>query len=277
MNFKVFALMSALMLPAPLIAQNAATKPEINVRGTGTVETQPDLAVLSMTIRGEGATADDATKTLADRQKTVRAGLASLDPALDYQTSGVRMSEVRTGQCGNDDETDEVMLDDAIAAAGKMVDDAIAAADRAMNQGTATDRKTGKCRVVGYVVTVSALVKTMKVADAGTMVGLAGRLGASSARIEDFALHDPQAALRRAALAAMADARAKAMLIAEASGAKLGPVKSISTDFPEARFALRAYSASPNEVALAKPIPIDVRPAPVRSETILIVTFALLP
>lgn len=248
-------------VPTPLVAQSTppAPPPEIRVSGVGTVETAPDLAILDLSLRGEGPTPDDANRQLAARQQALVAGLRSIDPALDLRTETVRLNEIRTGDCGDDDDVSMSTVADSL---------------------DGNDTK-GPCRVTGYRTSVEGEVRTTRVADAGTMVGLAGRLGATGVRISEFALRDPMAAMRRATAAAMDDARARAQLIAEAGKARLGPIRAVSD--PEARDGLavdelvarRYYMAAP--AVTPPPVAIAVSPGPVRTEARLVVSFALLP
>lgn len=253
-----------LALPAPLAAQAtpAAPPPEIRVSGVGTVETAPDLAILDLSLRGEGPTPDDANRELAKRQEALLAGLRSIDPALNLRTETVRLNEIRTGDCGDDDDDDSMST--------------VAAAFDGKNN-------KGPCRVSGYRTSLEGQVRTTRVADAGTMVGLAGRLGATGVRISDFTLRDPQAAMRRATAAAMQNARARAQLIAEAGKAQLGPIREVSD--PDAGNGMASTdivvtamkSVALPAVAPPPPVPIDVSPGPVRTEARLVVSFALLP
>ena len=251
-----------LALPAPLAAQDvppALLLGEIRVTGVGTVETAPDVAILAIFLRGEGTTPDQANQQLAKRQEALLAGLRAIDPALDLRTETVRLNEIRTGDCGEDG-------DDSLSTAGAILD--------------GKDNK-GPCRVTGYRTSLEGQLRTARVTEAGTMVGLAGRLGASGVRISDFTLRDPQAARKRATAAAMANARARAELIAAAGKARLGQIRAVSD--PDAGDASADVVvtgmnsiASPAIVA-PPPVAINVSPGPVRTEARLIVSFALVP
>lgn len=252
-----------LALPAPLTAQSKSTPPsQILVSGVGMIETAPDLAILEIRLQGEGRTPDDASRQLAERQQAVAGGLRGLDANLKLFTGTVRFNEVRTGKCGSNVDDDTM---------------ALTTAAEALENGGVDD--AGPCRVSGYRASVTDEVRTTRVPEAGTMVGLAGRLGAVSSQIREFGLRDEGAARRRATVAAMDDARARAQLIADAGKAKLGPVLTV-TD-PDARDAAEATDVVVAELRAvpyaAPPVTITVTPAPVRTQVRLHVAFALLP
>lgn len=61
---------------------------------------------------------------------------------------------------------------------------------------------TGECAIVGYTANIQMEVRTAAVNEAGTMVSLAGRLGATNPRIDRFFLAgqgDPPARCRAGA------------------------------------------------------------------------------
>ena len=266
------ALIVVALTPVPVFAQTGReTKPAtIIVSATGSVETAPDKATLSISIRGEGKTADTASAALAARQKAVISGLRSLDAKVEIRTGAVSIREAYAGNCDNGDRFS--MVSDNLESVADTLE---SVADDALNDSPA---RTGKkdCTVVGRVAQIETSVIMSSVKDAGTAVGLAGRLGASRARIDDFGLSDDSGASNRAIAKAVENARAKAQAIATASGAKLGQIVSVDDGSERGMsggltvFAMKA----PAEFAPA-PIVIDVSPKPVETSARLTVTFAI--
>ena len=235
------------LLPAPLVAQDVRA-PTIVVMGAGSVQTPPDTATLSFTVRGEGATPDAATSAMAGLQKAVIQGLRSLDRKLEVQTGSVTIAQTRSSDCRDDDYRSRQL-------------------------------STGACAVTGRVASITTTIIIHSVKDAGTAVGLAGRLGASDASIEHFGLSDDADASRRALASAFAQAHAKAEAIAAASGAKLGPIVSVSDSYAD---VLRKSSSmvvdsiqAQDLGRLPEPVVVDVSPKPVETTMRLTVIFSI--
>lgn len=252
---RLVGLMVALSpLPAAAQSLREALPPGIVIQGRAVIETAPDIAELSISLRGDGTTADAASKALADAQKAVIGGIASLDPKARYRTGDVSMRAVRKGDCA--------ASDDLI--------------DLAQNRD---DSDTGPCRVVGYIATIDATMELRAVDQAGTAIGLANRLGASSAELKAFRLSDPAAARRAAMAAAIADARTRAESLATASGARLGPVVSILDGRDREADTMMLLEAPAMAVApqeLLRPVKIDISPAPVETSAEIVIVYALI-
>ena len=240
-------------IASPAIAQNEATPPPtVEVIGIGTVKPPPDIARLSFDIRGEGTTADKATQALVDRQKDVVDALTGLlgSAPIAIHTSGMKIEASRSPDCkGDDDYSDQPRL------------------------------STGPCAILGYVAGVSIDVRTKDIKDAGTAVGLAGRLGADNASIEGFDLEDKDAARREAAAKALADANDQAEAITKGSGADLGPLLSVRNQAADAEamdVVVTASRAAPPVVS-APPIVVTTLPQPIETTVRLVVTYAIRP
>ncbi|MEG3178462.1 SIMPL domain-containing protein [Sphingomonas sp. RB3P16] len=245
----------------------------ILVTASGKIETAPDLATLDLTLRGEGKTPDAATA--AARQRAVFDGLRGLDRHLDIRTGTIAMREVRGGNCADHgtDDTGLVSMAETLDTAAETLD------QMASGSGGAGGTGKGPCRVTGHVASTQTSVRLAAVLQAGTAVGLARRLGASSARVDGFGLRDDSAPARRALADAMADARAQAAALATASGLRLGPVVSIVRADPNGRVLFDVQDA-PNMAmpAIAQaPVVLDIAPTPVETRVQLVVSFALLP
>lgn len=261
MVHRVFGLVLALApLPATAQSPRDALPQGIVVQGKASVKTAPDMATLSISLRGDGATADAASTALAASQKAVIGGIASLDPAASYRTGEISIREVRKGDCANASNDIDLIVAAAVDAAGDEAD-------------------KGPCRVVGHVAAIEATVEMRAVDKAGTAIGLASRLGASSASLNGFELRDPAAAQRRATAGAIADAKSRAETLAAASGAKLGPVVSIldSNDRDMGVLDVEATSMlSVPAIAFERPVAIDVSPKPVETSAQILIVYALL-
>lgn len=225
----------------------APSQPTITVVGVGTIETPPDVATLSIDVRGEGKTPDDASSDLARRQKAIIDGVTSLTPdGASVETGNVRIEGVRSPNCKASDDDETPVLG------------------------------AGPCAIAGYIATSSATIRMASVKEAGTAVGLAGRLGAAKAEIDDFSLKSPGEARRQATAAAFADARARATIIAQAGGARLGVTVSVRDEEAGAGgYDVVVTGSLFRRNAAPAPIRIDVAPAPVKTTTRLFVTFAL--
>lgn len=237
-----------------LAATDASTdSPQIAVDGTGIVKTEPDVATISFSIRGEGQTSDLAASNLVARSSSIERALRSVDPAIDLHDSDLRIVAARGAACkdGSDDD----------------------------NGNRVAQMSIGPCAVVGYRASKDATVKTSKISDAGTMVGVASRQGTLNASIEDFALRNPHPAEREALSQAFADALAKAQTLAAAGHFRVGRILSASTD--GARGNDIVVTAGRREVpamAMAPPpVPISLTPLPVQTTATVHVTYAIEP
>lgn len=267
-------------LSQPTAAQSISTQADtIVVSADATVETKPDIAILTITIRGEGKTPDDAMLALSTKLKAVTGGLRSIDSMMTIGNGSVAIGEARAGPCDRDSALPlppDIQISEAADMLSKAADD-IATEAAGGNKAPAPGKVSDPCAIIGYVARTDATARMTKTADAGTAVGLAGRLGASSAGIESFDLSDPDDANRRATAVAIDRARAQAGVIATGSGGKLGRIVSVvGGGIDGQRFNADARRAAPAIAAYqAAPIPIDISPRAVTTSAHLIVTFAL--
>ena len=262
----------------PADAQSFMPQPNtIMVVASGSVETPPDTAQLSVVIRGEGKLPDDATRALAAKIKAITSGLRSIDPQIEIRTSAVAIGEVYAGDCNRDAGLSQ-SADTQISMAADML------ADEADGLTAGVPRMSSKvanpCTVTGYAARSEASVKMRKISDAGTAIGLAGRLGASSAALDSFDLAADNEARSRATAAAIANARTQAQAIAAGSDMKLGGIVSVTDAAGDGGVvmersppALNAYDIAP---ASPPPVAVDIAPKPVTTIARLVVTFALL-
>jgi len=239
----VFAMVAA---TSPAIAAPAAAPPHIVVVGYGSVRTDPDIANLAFTIRGEGATSDAAATELVRKRAAIADGLAKLlCPEATLNTGELSIKEAHDKACDREDYQPRL--------------------------------STGACAVRGYVASLDASLRISPVKDAGTALSLATRLGASNTQISDYSLRYPSSARRQAEAAAIADAHARALGIAAASRSRLGAL--ISVEDQEARrggaaeIMVTARRRSDGEAP--PPVVIDLKPVPIDTTATLTVTYAV--
>ena len=223
--------------------------PRITVGGSGQVFTPPDLATISYTVRGEGETSDAAVALMVSRRAKIDAGLA-LFKQVEARASQVSVVEVRGRECQP-------------------------------GYGTPV-LSTGACAIIGYVAELSVTVRTTLPRQAGTIVGLVGRQGATGPRLIGFALADPGAAQRRAIAAALDDAHRKAEAIAAGTGVKVGRLISASNNgYNDVRSqdGVREMSAPPAPPPPPPPPPIavDLTPQPIETQASVTVTYEAAP
>jgi len=265
------------MLATPTVAQSLTPQPNtILVMASGSVKTPPDTANLAIVIRGEGKTPDDATRALAAKMKAITNGLRSLDPTVDIRTSSVAIGEAYAGTCNRDADlplSTELRIAAAADALSTEADQLVGGEPPAT-----TKNPRNPCAVTGYIARSDASVRMHKIADAGTAVGLAGRLGASSAGLESFDLTSDDKARAAATAAAIANARAQAGAIAAGSGTKLGGIVSVADGTGDVVVAMEklAHTTTAYDVLSSPPpVPIDIAPKPVVTSARLLVTFAV--
>lgn len=245
----MYSVFAALTL---LAAGNPSTEiPNIAVDGNGTVWTAPDVATISYTVWGEGQTSDAAASALVARSLRIEEALRSLDPSLELHDSDLKVLVVRGAGCKNGSEDD--------------------------NGNRQVQLSTGPCAITGYRASKDASVKTLRVTDAGTMVGLASRQGGLSAELDSFGLLDAHDAQQRAFSAAFADALAKAQALAAAGHVHVGRLLSATT-----------ANDSPNEIVVTAqrrempapalpPVRITLAPMPVKTAAQVLVAYAIEP
>jgi uncharacterized protein YggE len=236
----------------PTSARAQAPQPEqvIEVTGSATVRTAPDLALLTYWLRGEGTTADQAAAALVATQKAVEGGLAGLlGTAAEITTGAVTLVETR---------------------------------DRSCDDGRGQPRLSqGACAPTGYMARLDSSVRTTNLDKAGTAVGLAGRLGARDARLTGHVLADPADAMKRATLAAIRDARARAEAAAAGAGVGLGPLLLLrdQTNAPDLVVTARRMDNAPAPPPPPPPPPIEIslKPKPIETRAQVVLRYAIKP
>lgn len=184
------------------LAQERPEPPRIDVVASGTVELPPEIATIRYVVRGEGQSADEATRALVARKEQIERALGQFsDTKLDIRTGTMRVQEVRSAECRR--------------------------GEIGMQQPRLS---TGPCAVQGHIADMNVTVTVSPIDRAGTLTGAVAQAGGSDVSMAQFALRDPAAARRKAMAVALANGKAQAEAIAAASGAKLGPLLRV-TDF----------------------------------------------
>lgn len=186
----------------------------ISVSGLGEVKSPPDMATISTGVVSEAASAKDA---LAKNNVAMAAVIAAL------KNAGVNEEDIQTS--------------------GFSVNPKYPPYQQGVVQ-----------RIVGYTVsnTVTASVKNLK--NLGPILDTLVQSGSNSINGISFDIDDPKKALNEARTKAVADARAKAELYANAAGVSLGHVVQISESSavtPPMPMMVRAQAADAASVPIA--------------------------
>lgn len=188
---------SALLVATAACTDDTIIQPQkefrsITVTGQGSVSAKPDLAVLSFSVRSRAATAGDAFAAASREMNEVLAAIEDQGVAArDRQTGQVSLSPVygRDEQRGFQD----------------------------------------RSRIVGYEAYNSLTVRLRDIESAGAVIDAAVRAGANGLDSFRLGFDDPKALQDEARIAAVENAMEKASAMAEAAGAKLGDVITLST------------------------------------------------
>jgi uncharacterized protein len=185
----VLLLSATLTMPLSVRAEEAQP-PMITVTGTGTVEAAPDIATLSIGVTSQGDTAAAALSANSAALEAVMARLTAAGiEARDMQTSNLSINPNWTGY-------------DSASVTGPVIS--------------------------GYVATNMLTIRVRQLDGLGAVLDAAVADGANTLNGLSFGLADPEPALNEARKEAVADARARAELLATAAGVKLGGILSIS-------------------------------------------------
>jgi uncharacterized protein len=202
MNIRAIAIGSGLVVVAALAAAtligpgtgisapDGAPPRLIAVSGLGEVKTRPDMATISTGVVTEGATAKDA---LAKNNSAMAAVIAAL------KNAGVAEDDIQTSDFSVSPKYPPYQP----------------------NQTTAP-------RIVGYTVSNQVTAKVKDLAKLGGILDTLVQSGSNQVGGITFGVDEPKPQLDEARKKAVADARAKAELYAEAAGVSLGKVIQIS-------------------------------------------------
>ena len=210
----MFPLAMALAMGAALTPPlHAETTARITVTGEGQIEAQPDMATLTLGVTTEGATPAEA---MTANSSQLAAVLERLKAA---------------GTADRDLQTTGLSL----------------------NPNWQNNATGDAPRIVGYVATNMLTVRVRALETLGGVLDAAIGQGANTFNGISFGLADPAPAMNEARRRAVADAMARAELLATAAGVPLGPVVSISEGgsggWPAPAYRMEAVSDSPVPVA----------------------------
>jgi uncharacterized protein YggE len=172
------------------LAQAApAATPTLTVTGEGHVDAAPDMATVSLGVTTEGATAADALAANNAAQTEILAALTAAGVvARDVQTSGLNLNPVWDNR----------------------------------------PVENGIPKISGYMASNVVTIRARDLDRLGALLDAVVTTGANQLNSLTFGLSDPQPAMDEARKRAVADARARAALYAEAAGVALGPILSIT-------------------------------------------------
>ena len=215
-----YVLISALLAAtaAPAVAQNPEVRPDrvINVNANGTVQREPDRAVITVAVESNAATAQAAAQANARKMDAVFAALRRV---------GIIPPKVRT--IGYELQPQYV-------------------------QPTREDPNPGM-RINGYRAINMVVAEVDTIARVGTVIDAVVTSGANRIANLSFELRDPEGARLEALRVAMSRARAEAEVLASAAGQRLGPPVSISSS---SHFEPRQYRMDMRaEAVMAAPPP----------------------
>jgi uncharacterized protein YggE len=192
MRTPALALAALTLAATPGLAQSPAPQsPRIVVTGEGMGTAVPDLALLSLTVMREAATAGEAMDQGSQAMRDVIAAMKEAGIAdRDLQTSSFQI----------------------------------------MPRYTYDNRPDGsqEARLVGYQVSNTLSVRVRDISRTGAILDTAVKLGVNQGGTISFQNEDPGAAMDEARKKAVEDARHRAEILAGAGGVTLGRVIEIS-------------------------------------------------
>lgn len=170
------------------LAQSAQPESQITVSGEGSVFAVPDMALITMGATAEAETAKAAMDQTSDITAAILEQLAGFDIApRDMQTSDLSLQPVWSNR----------------------------------------SESNGRPRIDGYQASNRVTVRIRNLANLGPVLDAVLTDGANRLNGLQFTVSDPDPLMNEARRKAVADARAKAELLAEAAGVELGRLISL--------------------------------------------------
>lgn len=217
------AVMAMILISAQPVAASSADKANrtMTLTGTGTVYAAPDTAAVGIGVITQGETADEATTANSAAMANVIDVLKSL---------GIEARDIRTSSFN--------------------ISPRYVYPNR--------DNRDAPPRIAGYDVSNEIYAKVRDLTILGDVLDKAVRAGANRINSVSFFIDEAAELEDDARRRAVADARRKAQLYAEAADVTLGPVVSIAeapvaAPFPGMPIMARSLSASPE----AAPVPLE--------------------
>jgi uncharacterized protein len=216
----LFALIAASAAPAVALAQQPERAPDrvINVNAVGTVQREPEKAVITIAVESQSANAQQAAQANARKMDAVFAALRRL---------GITPPKVRT----------------------------IAYELQPQYAQPSREMPNPQPRIVGYRAVNMVLVEVDTIARVGSVIDATTAAGANRVANLSFELRDPEAARLEAIRIAVARARAEAEVLATAAGQRLGVPLNISSSSHYEPRMYRMRDMAALEVAAAAPPP----------------------
>jgi len=210
------AFAAAVLIAAPAsAAEPHPMKRTIVVTGDGEAAAAPDLAILNLGVDADAATAAEA----------LRKNSAQMDATIKaLRDAGVDKKDIQTSTLNVSPQYDY-------------------------------SRDNSPPRLIGYQASNMVSVKLRNLDKAGAIIDKAVGVGANRINSLSFSFADPKPLMDKARKAAVADARDRAALYAEAAGVTLGPVMQISDSFapvPGPMPAMRMQRDEANAVAIER-------------------------
>jgi len=217
LKLTAFAVAASLLVAAPAFAEDKAVTPTLTATAEGSFEVTPDIVTVTLGVVSNGKT---ATEALAANSTDMNAAIAAIKAAgvaeKDIGTSGFNISPVYARQ--PDNQPDE------------------------------------PAKVIGYQVSNQVTVTIRDLKGSGAILDKVVSAGANQVNGISFDVSDAQAAADAALKDAIAKAKKKAELMAEAAGVKIVRIVSVTTD-GGARPVFAAYDGGMMRAAKA-PTPI---------------------
>jgi uncharacterized protein len=182
--------LAAMTLPFVGSVEASETPRQITVTGTGSVATVPDMAMINLGVTNQAKKATTAMAATSETTSKMLQQLAGLgiEPE-EMQTSNLSLNPVWTNRSSS---------------------------------------ASGNREISGFVASNSVLVRVRDLGDLGQIMAAVTSIGANNFNGLQFSVQDPDPLANLARQKAVADAMAKASLIAMAAGVPLGEVQSIS-------------------------------------------------
>lgn len=174
--------------PANAQAQNGVLSRTITVSGEGEVTAKPDMATIFLGVVSQGATAREAMSANNARMQKVIGGL---------KNAGIADKDLQTSGLN-------------------------------VSPRYTQPKEGGDARITGYDVQNQVTARVRDLSKLGNILDQVVSLGANSMNGISFSFAEPKALVNEARRKAMADAKARAELYADAAGVGLGKVQAIS-------------------------------------------------
>jgi uncharacterized protein YggE len=188
MQSRLISLAVLALVSLPLAAPADTLLRSLTMSGAGHVELEPDMAVIQIGVEQEAETAAAAFNALSVSLMAVMERLAA---------SGIADRDLQTSGLRLEQRYEQIDSDQMP-------------------------------KPVGYTAASTLTVRVRDIVAVGAILDAVVQDGANRLYGLSFDVQEPQAALDQARAEAVADARAKAVLYAEAAGVTLGPILSIS-------------------------------------------------